>query len=101
MLLATLLTWSVIVAAAGAAFFYTGGKAYAHPGGLSADGCHYCRTNCDKWGVPWNQRHCHKGPNSGSVQAPPAASRTLPPAPAANLLEPSKSPYSDPLPPPQ
>ena len=33
----------------------------AHPGNTSSDGCHYCRTNCDSWGVPWNQRHCHGG----------------------------------------
>ena len=32
---------------------------FAHPGNTASDGCHYCRTNCDKWGVPWNQRHCH------------------------------------------
>lgn len=38
----------------------------AHPGNTAADGCHYCRTNCDKWGVPWNQRHCH----GGGVPAP-------------------------------
>ena len=31
----------------------------AHPGRTASDGCHYCRTNCDKWGVPWNKRHCH------------------------------------------
>lgn len=36
-------------------------KAYAHPGNTASDGCHYCRTNCDKWGVPWNARHCHGG----------------------------------------
>jgi len=34
---------------------------FAHPGRTAADGCHYCRTNCDKWGVPWNVRHCHGG----------------------------------------
>jgi len=32
---------------------------YAHPGRTADDGCHYCRTNCDKWGEVWNQRHCH------------------------------------------
>ena len=43
---------------------------YAHPGGTASDGCHYCRTNCDAWGVPWDERHCHgyhyqtKGSNS-------------------------------------
>jgi hypothetical protein len=31
----------------------------AHPGRTASDGCHYCRTNCDKWGVPWGKRHCH------------------------------------------
>ncbi len=31
----------------------------SHPGRTAADGCHYCRTRCDYWGVPWNQRHCH------------------------------------------
>tara|TARA_B100002003_G_scaffold207901_1_gene202336 strand:- start:140 stop:463 length:324 start_codon:yes stop_codon:yes gene_type:complete len=33
--------------------------ATAHPGRTAADGCHYCRTNCDSWGVPWDVRHCH------------------------------------------
>ncbi len=32
---------------------------FAHPGQTASDGCHYCRTNCDKWGVSWNVRHCH------------------------------------------
>lgn len=31
----------------------------AHPGRTASDGCHYCRTNCDYWGVPAGQRHCH------------------------------------------
>lgn len=33
--------------------------ALAHPGRTASDGCHYCRTRCDYWGVPWNARHCH------------------------------------------
>lgn len=33
----------------------------AHPGRTASDGCHYCRTRCDYWGVPWNERHCHGG----------------------------------------
>lgn len=33
--------------------------AIGHPGNTAADGCHYCRTNCDKWGEVWNERHCH------------------------------------------
>ncbi len=31
----------------------------AHPGRTAKDGCHYCRTNCDYWGVPYGERHCH------------------------------------------
>lgn len=46
--------------------------AFAHPGNTSADGCHYCRTNCDKWGVAWNQRHCHGAPAaSAPTYTPP------------------------------
>lgn len=41
--------------------FFGAGKIEAHPGRTAADGCHYCRTNCDYWGVPWNERHCHGG----------------------------------------
>lgn len=36
----------------------------AHPGRTAGDGCHYCRTNCGKWGVPWGVRHCHTGVES-------------------------------------
>jgi len=32
----------------------------SHPGRTASDGCHYCRTNCTKWGVPWGERHCHR-----------------------------------------
>lgn len=35
------------------------GQVYAHPGNTASDGMHYCRTNCDSWGVPWGQRHGH------------------------------------------
>jgi len=40
----------------------------AHPGRTASDGCHYCRTNCDEWGVAWNERHCHGGSESIPVQ---------------------------------
>jgi len=32
----------------------------AHPGRTASDGCHYCRTNCAKWGVTSGARHCHR-----------------------------------------
>lgn len=36
-------------------------NAIAHPGRTASDGCHYCRTNCAKWGVEHGVRHCHGG----------------------------------------
>lgn len=41
-------------------------ESLAHPGNTAADGCHYCRTNCDQWGEAWNERHCHGAPDSGN-----------------------------------
>lgn len=34
---------------------------FAHPGGLDSSGCHYCRTNCSKWGLDTDEYHCHSG----------------------------------------
>lgn len=51
-----------LLAAIGAAFFiFLPGTILSHPGNTASDGCHYCRTNCDYWGVEWNERHCHTG----------------------------------------
>lgn len=35
--------------------------ALAHPGRTDGNGCHYCRTNCSKWGLKNNEYHCHGG----------------------------------------
>jgi len=48
---------------------------FAHPGRTASDGCHYCRTNCAKWGEVENVRHCHGG---GSVPQP-LVEKVLPP----------------------
>ena len=32
---------------------------FAHPGRTASDGCHYCWTNCDRWGEVEGARHCH------------------------------------------
>jgi len=40
---------------------FTALNASAHPGRTASDGCHYCRTNCDKWGEAYGVRHCHGG----------------------------------------
>lgn len=42
----------------------------AHPGRTASDGCHYCRTNCDSWGVAWNERHCHGGGQAEPTSTP-------------------------------
>ena len=33
----------------------------AHPGRTDSNGCHTCRTNCDKWGLSTGEYHCHNG----------------------------------------
>lgn len=53
--------------------------ALAHPGRTAADGCHYCRTNCDTWGVPWDERHCHgASPSSVEEVSTPVAPKVIP-----------------------
>lgn len=39
-------------------------EVYAHPGRTDANGCHYCRTNCSKWGLKDGEYHCHNGGDS-------------------------------------
>ena len=67
----------------------TARPAFAHPGRTAADGCHYCRTNCDKWGEVAGERHCHEErqpsrarqngqPPARQPQAAEDRSRTIP-----------------------
>lgn len=59
--------------------------ALAHPGNQAADGCHYCRTNCDKWGVPWNERHCLNGmPSTTTSKSTPSVPVASQPVAAAS-----------------
>jgi len=43
----------------------------AHPGNTASDGCHFCRTNCGKWGYTYDTRHGHQGqtcdPSKGAI----------------------------------
>lgn len=32
----------------------------AHPGRTDSFGCHTCRTNCPKWGLLYEEYHCHR-----------------------------------------
>lgn len=65
---------------------------FAHPGRTASDGCHYCRTNCDKWGVPWNERHCHGG---GTVQGVQESVPVYNP-PTNRPVDPTAIPYMPP-----
>ena len=38
---------------------FTAPNITAHPGNTASDGCHFCRTNCEKWGYTYNTRHGH------------------------------------------
>lgn len=62
----------------------------AHPGRTAADGCHYCRTNCEKWGVEQDARHCHNGnrPDQGIQMTPINYSNN------DDNIAPQKSPYT-------
>lgn len=65
----------------------------AHPGRTASDGCHYCRTNCDRWGVPWNARHCHGGystPYTTPYSTPYSTPYITPPDSTTTPLTPGK-----------
>lgn len=31
-----------------------------HPGRTNEEGCHYCRTNCEQYGLQQDEYHCHE-----------------------------------------
>lgn len=68
----------------------------AHPGKTASDGCHTCKTNCDKWGVPWNERHCHGAAESAPVQ--PQAKKAIPLLTRKPVLKPTRIPTDKPRP---
>jgi hypothetical protein len=53
------------------AFFIAPISVSAHPGNTASDGCHYCRTNCEKWGEQYDVRHCHNGGSSLEKKSAP------------------------------
>lgn len=40
---------------------------FAHPGNTDSDGCHTCRTNCEKWGLNYDEYHCHNAKGANPV----------------------------------
>lgn len=81
---------------------------FAHPGGLDSKGCHYCRTNCAKWGLEQNEYHCHsdntysnsKGQtfNKDGVKISDPVTNNPEPEPQP---EPSPTPELEPMPEPE
>lgn len=43
---------------------------FAHPGNTSSDGCHFCHTNCEKWGYTYETRHGHSGQTCDPSKGP-------------------------------
>ena len=54
----------------------------AHPGRTASDGCHYCRTNCAKWGEREGARHCHNANKREEIDIP-APRSVIPDTPLA------------------
>ena len=38
----------------------------AHPGRTDSNGCHTCKTNCEKYGLSYGEYHCHNGNSNSS-----------------------------------
>ncbi len=51
---------------------------FAHPGRVDGNGGHYCRSNCDKYGVPWNEWHSNTGSNPSSPPPAPTVDNSKP-----------------------
>ena len=58
----------------------------AHPGGLAGDGCHYCRTNCARWGHTYGTRHCHRAPAPRQVAPRSTPTPTPQPTPTGHEI---------------
>lgn len=66
---------------------------YAHPGRTDSNGCHYCRTNCAKWGLSQGQYHCHNGGSSSSSRTKSTkSSSSAKPNQSANLTKETTKP---------
>ena len=59
-----------------AIFCSTTTTVYAHPGRTDSNGCHTCRTNCERWGLSYGQYHCHNGGSSSRSNSSSRSSST-------------------------
>lgn len=75
-------------------------SAEAHPGGTDSRGCHTCRTNCARWGIPTGFYHTHNPvrPCGAPVSAPPPPPPAAQPTTSAPVQAPLSQPTSVPTP---
>ncbi len=52
-------------------------SALSHPSKTASDGCHYCRTDCDRWGETHGQRHCHGADSVSMMEESSGLSKRL------------------------
>lgn len=45
---------------------FSTGVVYSHPGRTDFNGCHICKTNCEKYGLAYGEYHCHDGSSSNT-----------------------------------
>ena len=57
----------------------------AHPGRTNREGCHYCRTNYERWGHAYGEIHCHGGGGSSGGSGGSGAGVARSPAPIVDL----------------
>jgi hypothetical protein len=49
---------------------YTQEVTFAHPGRTDEDGGHYCHTNCEDWGLEYEEYHYHDSTKEESHNVP-------------------------------
>ncbi|MFR0979259.1 YHYH domain-containing protein [Holdemania filiformis] len=47
-------------------FVFSTAPVLAHPGKTDGNGCHTCRTDCEKWGLEYGEYHCHNDGDTSS-----------------------------------
>lgn len=88
----------ILLTAAGAVFLSASFPVYAHPGRTASDGCHYCRTNCAKWGEVQGARHCHNGGSDDYVPVAPIIKVPTPTTKPTLKPLPTRTPTPEPTP---
>lgn len=81
--------------------FFIPSFVHAHPGNVSSDGCHFCRTNCDSWGYTYDTRHGHHGevcdPSKGPIDPLYSGGGYVSPV-QPKIVSPTATPTSQPRP---